>query len=221
MITNNYLNGHNLYPTYWATYNTFAYGFDITIFSRVEIAYVCTLIDSKRKDNPDEIDKIRVNQDRHFSAKIQVLREGEFVPWMPALAVGVCDPISATLVGYRYVINEDIGGSGMFNRVYIVATKHFDTKAGPIGIHVGYQYNRRYYLNYNGPACAIDWKPVWISHMNSNVISDVDLIAEYDGRTFDIGCIVSFWKSHFELMLQFNALRYFEAGLRYKFVLKS
>lgn len=221
MITNNYLNGHNLYPTYWATYNTFAYGFDITFFSRVEIAYVCTIIDSKRKDNPDWTDKIRFNQDRHFSAKIQLLKEGELFTWMPALAVGVCDPISATLVGYRYAINEEVGGSGMFNRVYIVATKHFKTKIGEIGAHLGYQYNRRDILNYNSPAFAVDWKPIWITQMNSYLISGLDIVAEYDGRTFDIGCILSLWKNHFEVMLQCNALKYFEAGVRYKVVLKS
>ncbi len=51
MITNNYLNWHNLHPYYWGYYNTFAYGFDLTVFSRVEIAYVCTIIDGKRKES--------------------------------------------------------------------------------------------------------------------------------------------------------------------------
>ncbi len=63
MFTSNLLNKHAISPR-WG-YNTFGYGINFTFFSRLEIRYVLTIMDDKRKDNPSEIDLIRRNQDRH------------------------------------------------------------------------------------------------------------------------------------------------------------
>ena len=57
MITNNYLNKHSLSPDAWG-YDTFAYGFSITFWSRLEVGYVCTIFDGKRKPNPSDRDLI-------------------------------------------------------------------------------------------------------------------------------------------------------------------
>ena len=128
MITNNYLNYHSLHPYYWGYYNTFAYGFDITIFSRIELAYVCTLIDGKRQINPDARAMIMFNQDRHFSAKLQLLREGDLASWTPSIAIGFCDPLSAAgEAGYTEQSTEG-HGSGVFNRSYVAVSKTINTK---------------------------------------------------------------------------------------------
>lgn len=160
------------------------------------------------------------NQDRHFSAKFQIFKEGEFAAWVPALAIGASDPLSGTDEGYREQSTEG-AVSGVFNRYYVAITKHFDTKIGKVGAHIGYQYNRRRVMGYNSPAAAIDWKPVWVTNMDRAVLSNVDVIAEYDGRTLNVGCITSFWNNHFDLMLELSALKYFQAGLRFKYVIKS
>lgn len=217
MITNNLLNRHAISPRW--EYNTFGYGINITFLSRIEIGYVLTIIDDKRLKNPNEIDKIRFNQDRHFNAKFLLLKEGEFSQsWMPALAIGISDPVTGSGGGEYIGSNIEGGvGNGFFNRYYIVATKHFSTPYGRLGAHLGYQYNKRQDIHYNGPCAAIDWMPVWLQ--KENVVS-TKLIAEYDARTFNIGAIVSLWKDHFDAMIEFQAMKWISAGIRYKLVLK-
>lgn len=47
------------------------------------------------------------------------------------------------------------------------------------------------------------------------------LISEFDGRTFNIGAIVSLWRDHFDAMIELQAMKWVTAGIRYKLVLKS
>lgn len=217
-ITNNFINKHSIPDnSYWG-YNTFSYGFGINLWSRLEIGYVCVLIDNSR--NPKEISnwyRIMFNQDRHFNAKVLLFREGEFgLSWMPALAVGVSDP--TTGAGGNYEEQKVAGnGNGFFNRYYAVATKHFDTKYGKIGTHLGYQYNKRTDFPMNGPCAAIDWVPVWLNKPNFSLKA----IAEYDSRTFNVGFIASVWKEHFDVMFELMAMKWINFGVRYKLQLKS
>ena len=218
MVSSNYLNKHTL-PTssYW-DYNTFNYGVNITFWSRLEVGYVCTLIDgSKKQGEVSEWYRIMRNQDRHLTAKVLVLKEGEFgLKWMPALAVGVSDP--TTGAGSDYTEGLETGGNAGFNRYYIAATKHFKTSVGEIGAHLGYQYNRIADVHYNAPCAAIDWMPIWIQKEN---VVRTKLISEFDGRTFNIGAIVSLWRDHFDAMIELQAMKWVTAGIRYKLVLKS
>ena len=46
------------------------------------------------------------------------------------------------------------------------------------------------------------------------------LIAEFDGRTFNIGAIVSLWRDHFDAMIELPAMKRVTAGVRYKVVVK-
>ena len=218
MITNNYLNKHTLASRMFG-YDTFSYGFDLTVFSRVEVAYVCTILDGKRRPNGSERDKIMFNQDRHFSAKFLLLRENDFgKSWIPSVAVGVCDPVSGYGGGGNYGEGDvTTDSNGFFNRMYIVATKHFDTGAGIVGGHIGYQYNLRNDPRFNAPCAAVDWAPIWLQKER---IVTTRLIAEYDARTFNAGAIVSIWRDHFEAMVELQALKWLSAGVRYKVVLK-
>lgn len=217
MITANYLNQHAT-PTRW-DYDTFGYGFDVALWNRVEIAYVCTLLYGRIKETiPDAgYDYFYYrNQDRHFSAKLLVLREGEFgKEWIPALAVGVVDPFTGgTLHDYLTPLQSD---NKTFQRYYAVATKHFNTSFGEIGAHLGYQFNRHYYYPLHSPCAGVDWKPVWLQ---TNWLS-LDLVAEYDSRTFNIGFIASLWGDRFEAMFDLQALKWVSVGLRYKMFLRN
>ena len=158
-----------------------------------------------------------INQDRHFNAKALLLREGVFgISWIPALAVGFSDP--TTGAGGDYTEDHVSGsGNGFFNRYYAVATKHFSTRTGTIGVHIGYQYNKRTDLPMNGPCAAIDWTPVWLNKPNFSLKA----IAEYDSRTFNIGFIASIWQDRFEAMFELMALKWVNFGVRYKLQLKS
>jgi len=217
MITNNFMNKHSISEWYWG-YHTFEYGFNINLWSRLEIGYVCVILDGKRKPNPTERDLIMINQDRHFNAKALLLREGEFgLSWMPALAVGFSDPV--THIGGQDYDKDSVSGSGngFYNRYYAVATKHFNTSIGLFGAHLGYQFNRRTDLPMNGPCAAVDWVPVWLNKPNFALKA----IAEYDSRTFNIGFIASIWQDRFEAMFELMAMKWINLGVRYKLQLKS
>ena len=214
MITTNYLNQHTN-STFWG-YNTFGYGLDVALWNRVEFAYVCTLMHGTSYfDTQPEVPVNWVNQDRHFSAKILLLYEGEFgQKWLPALAFGVSDPMSTA---FNFQKRGTDKNNGYYNRFYLVASKQFDTPWGPVGTHAGYQYNLRddYYIN---ALCAgIDWKPVW---MQTRWLT-LDLVAEYDSRTFNFGFIASLWNDHIEAMFDLQALRWVSFGLRLKIHVKD
>ena len=179
---------------------------------------MCVILDGKRRPNPTERDLIMINQDRHFNAKALLLREGDFgISWMPSIAVGFSDPV--TLIdGTDYNTDSVTGDSnGFFNRYYAVVTKHFSTRVGTIGAHIGYQYNKRTDLPMNGPCAAIDWVPVWLNKPNFSLKA----IAEYDSRTFNIGFIASIWQDRFEAMFELMAMKWVNFGVRYKLRLKS
>jgi len=218
MITNSFLNKHSLSPR-WG-YHTFGYGFNVNLWSRLEIGYVLTIFDGKRHPNPTARDLLMFNQDRHFTAKVLLLREGEFgIKWMPALAAGVSDPVTGSGAGEYIgstVEGSEEGGNGYFNRFYVVATKHFSTSVGVFGGHLGYHYSKRVDRPMNGPTAAIDWVPVWL---DTSMIS-VKAIAEYDARTFNIGVIASFWDDRFEAMFDLMACKWVNFGVRYKLLLK-
>lgn len=221
MITNNFLNQHAL-PTRWS-YNTFGYGFDITFISRLEIAYGCTIFNYKWAPKGKERD-LQINQDRHFAARVQVLKEDEFgAAWIPSVVLGVSDPISGgTGDNWGDYKESDVSGSGngYFNRYYVAVTKHINTSWGVIGGTVGYQYNRRLDYPLNAPCAAITWNPKWLN-VDGCFLSSFRLIAEFDSRTFNMGFTTSIWKDHFEAMFELKNMCWISAGLRYKVVLKG
>lgn len=213
MITTNYLNQHAT-PERW-DYDTYGYGLSVAIWDRVEMAYVCTIMHgiTYYETQPD-VPVNWVNQDRHFSAKLLVLREGDFgLGWMPALAVGVVDPFTGARGDY---LKETKTKNNSFQRFYAVVSKRFNTSLGEIGTHLGWQLNRHYYYPLNGPCAGIDWKPAWVQ---TNWLS-LDLVAEYDSKTFNLGLIASLWDDHIEAMFDLQALKWVSFGLRYKMNLK-
>lgn len=217
MITNNFLNEHLLNPQFWP-YNTFGYGFSITFFSRLEIGYACTIFDGRKlPDTYDEYWRIMFNQDRHFSAKLQLLREGDFgKSWVPSLAVGFADPFT-TVLNDEKDYSMDSQGNGSFNRYYIVATKHFQTSVGEIAGSLGYQYNVRRNPHYNAPCAAVSWRPVWLR----NRWFDPKFVFEYDARTPNIGFIADIWDDRFEAMFCLQNFQWVSFGLRFKLRLKG
>lgn len=222
-ITNNFLNQHILSPNGW-DYNTFGYGFGITFWSRLEMNYVCTLFWgdwSPRAQGPDGTyrQKIMKNQDRHFAAKVLLLKEGEFgKSWVPALAIGVSDPVTGS-GGGEYIGSDVTGGTGngFFNRMYIVATKHFNSSWGEIGASLGYQYNLRQDYHYNSACAAVTWRPIWLK----NRWFDPKFILEYDSRTPNIGFIADIWDGRFQAMFELQNFQWVSFGLRSKLCLKG
>ena len=160
------------------------------------------------------------NQDRHFLARVRLLREGEFgLPWMPALVIGVSDPTTAK-GDFEYTSWEDVNGidNGFFNRNYIVLSKHFNTSLGEIGVHVGYLFNKREDYPLNAPCVGVNWHPVWFQ--GRGFFDGLNLVAEYDARTLNIGFIASLLNDHFEAMFELQNFQWVNLGVRYRFALK-
>ncbi len=218
MITNNSLNPRSLPSSGWS-YRTFAYGFSFTFWSRLEVGYVCTIFDGSKIPGSTGRQRLMFNQDRHFTGRFLLLREGEFgLWWIPSLVVGVSDPTTGSSDN-GYVDGSVEGtGNGYFNRNYVALTKHFDTPWGELGGHLAYQYNRRSDYRINGPAAAVTFTPELLK--NRLILDEVRLIAEYDSRSFNLGCIASVWENRFEAMFELQSCRYVNFGVRYKLRLK-
>ena len=215
MITTNWINSHATPPFPWE-YDTFGYGINITFWSRLEVGYVMTIIDGRKLQSEHPYYwKIMINQDRHFYAKFSLLKEGEFGwKWTPALAIGVSDP--TTGAGDNDYTDLAVSGmNGYFNRLYLVFSKHFSTPLGEFGLHAGYQYNVRSDYPIDGPCGGINWRPKWVQ----NDWIKLNLIAEYDSRTFNAGLVTSIYKDHFDIMVEWQNLQWFSWGIRYKLVL--
>ena len=225
MISNNFLNKAYVENPmedefYWG-YNTFGYGFDITFFSRVEIAYICTLLNHNWSPYAKSYRaQIMMNQDRHFAARVQALKEGEFGwKWMPSVVLGISDPLTGTGGDYT---DDNVGetGNGFFNRFYIAASKHINTSWGEVGAHAAYQYTRRKYIIPKGPCVGVTWNPVWLNREDS-FLSSFRVIAEYDAKEVNVGLTASIWKDHFEFWTCLQACQYFNGGVRFKLVLSG
>lgn len=209
MIGGNFLNRHNLPNQRWWGYDSYNYFLNVTFFGRLEIAYVCTLFKGKQENSfwPEVTWGKFVNQDRHFAGRFQVLKEGEWWKHMPAVVLGVSDPTTGGLFEYT---DWAVKGSsnGFFNRMYLAMTKHFDVRVGELGVHAAWLYNRRTDYPLNGPAVGVNFKPAFHKELN--------LIAEYDSKTVNVGFTYSMWSDHFNLLFELQDGKYVSAGLVYK-----
>ena len=195
MIGGNFLNRHNLPNNFWWGYDSYNYFLNVTFFKRLEIAYVCTLFKGKKENSywPEITWGKFVNQDRHFAARLQVL--------------GVSDPTTGAGFDYTDMAVEG-AGNGYFNRMYLAMTKHFDVRVGELGVHAAWLYNRRTDYPLNGPAVGVNFKPAFHKELN--------LIAEYDSKTVNVGFTYSMWSDHFNLLFELQDGKYVSAGLVYK-----
>ena len=216
-ITNVFINRHNLCPPYdgwhgWE-YNTFGYGVGITFWKRLEIDYVCVLFNGKWSRSGGQPDWFH-NQDRHFSAKFQLLREGDFFPWMPSCAVGIGDPVTGA-GGGQYIGSDVSSGNGYFNRMYVAFAKNFETPYGKVGAHLLYQHSLRSDYIARGPCLGLTWNPVWVQ----NIWFNPRFIVEYDARYINMGFIASCFKDRMEAMFELQNFKWVSFGLRYNIAL--
>lgn len=206
MLGGNFLN-KELTPNPW-TYGTYNYFLNATIFPFLEIAYTATMFKAKSigigwYTDPEKF----CNQDRYFSARVRVLKEGQFWKHMRAVVVGTSDPYTESGDGE---INT-VDGNGYFCRFYVAATKHFMWEKERFGVSVSYMYNRRRSNHLNGIAAGITYNP--------SVLPNLRLIAEYDNINFSIGAsYLLFDQLHAQFQMQ--ELKYFTGGLCYKIHLR-
>ena len=213
MIGGNALNKHTL-PSYWSNYDSYNYFINITIFSRLEVSYICTLVQGIPGGYwPEQTWGKFTNQDRHFAGRLQILKEGELFRVMPSVVIGVNDPTTGEKDDYSSMDTSG-EGNGYFNRWYIAFTKHIELKEyGTLGVHAAYLYNKRTDYPLNGPALGVNFRPNF--HRNLN------FIAEYDAKTVNVGATYSLWADHFNFLVELQQGKYLSAGLVYKVNLKG
>ena len=153
MLGGSYLSKHAT-PYRW-NYDTWNYYLNVTIFPWLEMNYTCTVFDETVvRQGPIHM----INQDRNFSVRLRVWKEGWWKPWTPQIVVGVND--FTTGAGEDY-LNMGTGGSGngFYSRYFVAASKHFDfQKVGELGIHASYLYNERTYYALNGVAMGVNFR---------------------------------------------------------------
>ncbi len=206
MIGGNFLN-EEITPTPW-NYGTFNYFVNATIFPFFEVAYTATMFKAKTIGIDWKVDPEKFcNQDRYFSARLRLLKEGQLWKHMPAVVVGTSDPYTES--GSGQVATAD--GNGYFCRFYVAATKHILLGTERLGITLSYIYNNRKSKHLNGIAGGITYEPSFVPNLR--------LIADYDNRDFAVGMSYLLF-DQFHLQFELQRMKYFTGGLCYKIHLK-
>lgn len=215
IIGGNALNKHNLPSDFWWGYHTYNYFLNITFLERIEISYIMTLVKGQQKVGywPQHTWGKFVNQDRHFAARFQIIKEGEWWKYLPSIVLGVNDPTTGSGGGNYADMKVDGSGNGYFNRWYAAITKHFQIPYGELGVHATYLYNKRTDYPLNGVALGVNFRPDF--HKNLNII------VEHDTKTLNIGAIYSLWADHFNFLFELQEGKYISCGLVYKVNLKG
>lgn len=206
MIGGNFLN-KEITPPGW-NYHTYNYFLNVTIFPWLEVAYTCTMFQSQHIGIDWKVGKGKfTNQDRYFSVRLRLLKEGQFWKYMPAIVFGTSDPYTES--GEGQVSSTD--GNGYFCRFYLAATKHIPIGKEEIGVHLSYLYNRRVDYPLNGPAVGLTWNPSFHPQLR--------VIAEYDAKDFALGATYLLF-NHLHAQVELQRMKYFTGGLTYKIYLK-
>lgn len=226
MFGGNYLDKHFLAP-YWnnPNYNhTYNYFINITFFPWLEISYTCTLVKGQPSNYwPPQTWGKFVNQDRHFSGRIRLWKEGWLNKWTPQIVIGSNDPGSFNNCGGGKINFEQKGAThNYFNRYFISATKHLEFKnIGELGVHLTYIYSRAQELNYDGMAIGVNYK-INLKELISSYkyLNNLNLMAEYDVRFLNLGFSYALWKDYINIICSWDECKYFSGGIYFKVHLK-
>ena len=206
MVGGNFLNKELTPPTWY--YHTYNYFLSVTIFPFLEIAYTCTLFKAEALGLKPYGYSGFTNQDRYFSARLRVLKEGQFWKYMPAVVLGTSDPFTSS--GGGQVSTTE--GNGYYSRFYIAASKQIPVAGKEeVGVHLSYLYNDRKEYKLNGFALGVTYNPSFHPQLR--------MIAEYDSKDFALGATYLLFK-HLHVQVEMQRMKYFSGGLTYKIHLK-
>ncbi len=206
---------------------TFNYYLNITIFPWLEVGYTCTINYAEHGSTyfPEQSWGKYTNQDRAFNARLRLWKEGWWKPWTPQIVLGLDDPTSHEAYGGGAIkFDEDGMQNNHFTRYYLAATKHFCfAGVGTLGVHAAYvDYRACWFPHYRRPAAGVNFKFNLLPEDNLAVkaLNGLDLMAEYDARTVNIGAHYQLWKDHINLIAELNNGKYFSGGIYFKIHLK-
>lgn len=212
MVGGGYLD-NTVTPPNW-TYNTWNYYLNITIFPWLEVAYACTIFNHWNKN-------IHIkNQDRNYSVRLRLWKEGWWKKWTPQIVIGSNDV--GTSSGDNGGTSVGDSGNGYWNRYFLAATKHFTFQQfGELGLHASYLYNRRKDNPLNGSAFGVNFRfGLQGSGFWSKAVNGVNLMAEYDSKHVNIGGAYSVWKDRIHAYFELSQCKHPSAGLRLSVCLK-
>ena len=213
MFGGGYLNDHAT-PARW-DYDTWNYYINITFFPWLEVAYTCVIFDEWLANRKVHM----INQDRSFHGRLRIWKEGWWKEWTPQIVVGVNDFTTGAGTDYGEMAVEG-DGNGYLNRYYIAATKHLSWY-GEWGIHAAYVYNKRGKDKLNGVAFGVDYQfalkgeEPW-----QKVVNGLNLMAEYDSKSVNIGAKYALWKDHINIITELRECKYPSVGVYFKVLLK-
>ena len=214
MAGGGYLNSHAT-PERW-NYNTWNYYINITFFPWFEVAYTCTIFD-------EMIGPVHMmNQDRFFSGRLRLWKEGWWKEWTPQIVVGGNDVLHGSIEGGNIgaVEGNGINGNTFFQRYYIAATKHIHWQ-GEWGIHAAYVYSKRIGHKYNGIAIGLNYQfDLPQTSFLNKAINGLNLMAEYDSQFINIGARYRIWKDHINIIGELRECKYPSVGMYFKVHLK-
>lgn len=98
---------------------------------------------------------------------------------------------------YGIGMTGSASGNGHWQRYYLAVTKHLSIRnTGELGIHLAYVYNKRTDYHLNGPAIGANFRFQLLGNQPlMKAVNKLNLMAEYDARTMNIGAEYSFWKA--------------------------
>lgn len=217
MAGGGYLSKHAT-PERWS-YDTWNYYINITFFPWLEVAYTCTMFD----EMVDRGVMIHMkNQDRNFSARLRLWKEGWWKEWTPQIVIGGNDVLHGSAEGgdIGAVEGSGTGGNTFYQRYYIAATKHISWN-GNWGIHAAYVYSKRIGHKFNGPAIGVDYQFVLPgTELWQKAVNGLNLMAEYDSKFVNIGAKYTVWKDHINIITELRECKYPSVGVYFKVHLK-
>lgn len=218
---------------YWKNHNeykpfTYNYYLNITLFPWLEVSYTCTLVKGLYGNTywPEQTWGKFVNQDRSFHGRLRIWKEGWWKNWTPQIVLGLNDPGShETHGGGDITLGGGGGGNHNYHtRYYLAATKHFNFEGiGNLGIHTAYVIGKAMSdEHYKRPSFGVNFR----FHTNKEntylkFLNGLNLIAEYDARTINVGGHYSLCKDYINIVAELNHGKYFCGGVYFKIPLKK
>lgn len=188
--------------------------------------YICTLVHADHGSTyfPEQSWGKFTNQDRAFSARLRLWKEGWWKEWTPQIVLGLDDPTSHADHGGGGLVSGNTSGSNNYaTRYYLAVTKHLDFQnIGEWGIHAAFVYgNAKGMEHYKRPSFGTNFRFQLLGDQPLiKAVNNLNLMAEYDARTVNIGAHYQLWKDHINLIAELNNGKYFSGGIYFKIHLK-
>ncbi|MBO5795886.1 MAG: YjbH domain-containing protein [Bacteroides sp.] len=220
MFGGSFLNEHATPARF--NFNTYNYYINITFFPWLEVGYTCNLFTAKSLGLDKHGYSGFTNQDRNFSGRLRLWKEGWWKEWTPQVVVGGNDVLHGSAYGGDIGAVEGAGirGNTYFQRYYIAATKHIDWY-GKWGVHAAYVYSKRIGHAFNGLALGVDYTFALPETSTLNkAVNKLNLMAEYDSKFVNVGAKYACWKDYVNVVAELRECRYPSVGVYFKVHLK-